>query len=207
MRSTWRASQDLSNAVDGYARAMTALMSMPARLACDFSSAFEAAACRPKSSNCCDPCPPKCETSCEDSCDPCASDCSSSCAPSCDPCQVSVCSCGGRGCSKCGHRHRRLEKDAWVELRGGRIGVVDRIDDCYVFIKFPEAQGAPAQQYSRSAIAKVVGRPLAKDARVMTTLGIVGKITHYDSKSSIVKIELLGKEVEIDRCAIVEVLP
>ena len=178
MRSRWRASHDLSNAVDGYARAITALMSMPARLACDFSSAFENAACRSKSSGCCDPCPPKCETSCDpcgDPCDRCGcakDDCC--CESKCDPCQTSSCGCGDLCCSKCRPKAPHFPIGVWVEVTGGLIGQVREVKDYYVTIRL----GDKDVRYAKTGIRRVLPIPFplkAKD-RVQMIFGVIGRI-------------------------------
>ena len=168
MRSNSRASSDLFKAVNGYTRAMSALMSMPARWACDFSSAFEAATSR--SSDCCDPCPPKCESSCEDeSCDPCS-------PPACNPCDTNACGCGDPGCSRCGQTSRRFWQGSTVELSGGRVGKVYEIDDGVVTINFD----GELQKYAKRSICRVVRPCLKEGALVRTIFGLIGTIEGYD---------------------------
>ncbi len=181
MRSNSGASSDLFRAVDGYTRAMTALMSMPARWACDFTSAFETAARRPRSSGSCDPCPPKCETSC-DPCPPtcensCEDQCCDPCSPqSCNPCDTNACGCGDPCCSKCGQKSRRFWEGSTVELSGGRIGKVYEIDDCVVTINFD----GELQKYAKSSICRVVRPCLQEGALVRTVFGLIGTIEGYD---------------------------
>lgn len=218
MRNNSCGSNDLFRAVDGYTRAMTALMSMPARWACDFTSAFESAACRPRSSGCCDPCPPKCESSCEDQCcdpcepcspppcDPCqtsACGCGDPCCSKCghksvDPCHTNACGCGDPCCSKCGHKSVCIEKDCWVELRSGQVGIVEKIEDCFVTIN--------GNKYAKSSVRRM-RRPLEDKSRVRTTSGLVGTVKDYIAGDRFLTIASGTMTFEIDRCAICEVLP
>ena len=156
MRSNSRASNDLFRAFDGYTRAMTALMSMPARWATDFTSAFEAAACRPQSSSCCDPCPPKCDNSCEE---------------------------------QCGQTSRRVWKGVMVEVSGGRIGKVYKIEDSVVTIDFDGAR----EKYSRSSICRVVRPALKEGALVRTVFGVIGTIEGYDPNKRFMTLVLSAK--------------
>jgi preprotein translocase subunit YajC len=96
---------------------------------------------------------------------------------------------------------------SWVEMSGGRVAVVQQIKDCYVKVKFREDSSGQVQEFTKSSVRRVLQPPLGDQARVLTKLGLVGTITDYNADARIVKINLLGREVEIDRCLICEVLP
>jgi preprotein translocase subunit YajC len=205
-------SSDLSQAVDGYTRAMTSLLAMPARWATDFATAVERSASSYGRRGCYDPCAPQCnpcDDPCERSCDPCNNPCERSCdpcpdpcAPRCDPCQDS-CGCGDPRCSKCGHGSRRLAVGSLVELSGGTVADVMALDDCYVTVKVDSA--GTTKRVTKKSICRVLKAPLKVGDKIKTASGIIGRVELIEGR--VVTIMSGDLQLQIDRCAICEVLP
>jgi len=84
---------------------------------------------------------------------------------------------------------------------------VDSIDGSFVNVKFRDDPTGHAQKFTKSSVRRVLQPPLEDEARVLTKLGLVGTIKDYNPDARIVKIHVLGQDVEIDKCLICEVLP
>jgi preprotein translocase subunit YajC len=92
-------------------------------------------------------------------------------------------------------------------MSGGRVAVVAEIEDCFVKVTFSDEPNDEPQKYTKSSVRRVLQPPLAVGARVLTKLGMVGTIKRYQADARIVTINLLGQDIQIDKCLICEVLP
>ncbi len=211
MRGAWSVSDDLSQAVASYTRAMTWLMTVPARWcatsARGVAGAFEEAALRsPARGGCYDPCGPR------DACDPCADLCGPGkpdyCAPgpcarcgSCGPCGCDGpgSGCGDPSCCSCGW-HGTLKVGAEVETKSGLAGEVTKIEDCHVTIE----SGTTTFKVTKNSICKVLCPPLGEGDVVRTTAGFLGKVDEIEEDGG-VKIDSGGTTFLIDRKSICEI--